>query len=126
MSIDVGSGGRGHLRPESAGLDKSDADLAKGLRNGDTKALDLVYRRYGSVAYALARRVVGDDALAEDVVQESFIALWRNPPVTNLKRADWAVFSLESFITRQWIASGGKSPCTGRRRGLSPRLRQLQ
>ena len=35
--------------------------------------------QYTARAWSLARRIVGDDKLAEDVVQEAFLAYWRNP-----------------------------------------------
>ena len=38
-----------------------------------------VLDRYAGIAFALARRIVRDDALAEDVVQEALIAWWRKP-----------------------------------------------
>jgi RNA polymerase sigma-70 factor (ECF subfamily) len=57
----------------------SDEALAALLVRGDEGALAVLYDRYGRVAYTLARRVVRDAALAEDVVQEAFLALWRAP-----------------------------------------------
>ncbi len=38
-----------------------------------------VYARYSSVVYAVALRVLGDTAAAEDVLQEIFMQLWRTP-----------------------------------------------
>lgn len=38
-----------------------------------------LYDRYSSVVYAVALRVLGDTAAAEDVLQEIFMQLWRNP-----------------------------------------------
>jgi RNA polymerase sigma-70 factor (ECF subfamily) len=55
----------------------SDEGLAALLARGDEQALALLYDRYGRVAYSLARRIVRDGALAEDVVQEAFMTLWR-------------------------------------------------
>jgi RNA polymerase sigma factor (sigma-70 family) len=42
-------------------------------------ALAELYRRHGTSCYRLARRVTASDVLAEDVVQEAFLALWRQP-----------------------------------------------
>jgi RNA polymerase sigma-70 factor, ECF subfamily len=39
-------------------------------------ALAELYGRYGAIAYGLARRVLGDPVLAEDAVQEGFLAVW--------------------------------------------------
>jgi RNA polymerase sigma-70 factor (ECF subfamily) len=38
-----------------------------------------VYDRYRRPAFALARRILADDTLAEDVLQEVFLSLWRDP-----------------------------------------------
>ncbi|MGH3050115.1 MAG: sigma-70 family RNA polymerase sigma factor [Gaiellaceae bacterium] len=47
------------------------------VSRSDEAALGELYDRYGGVAYALARRIVRDPDLAEDVVQESFLSVWR-------------------------------------------------
>src|SRR5438132_5660424 len=41
--------------------------------------MTLLYDRYSSVVYAVALRVLGDIGAAEDVLQEVFMQLWRNP-----------------------------------------------
>jgi RNA polymerase sigma-70 factor (ECF subfamily) len=51
--------------------------LIDGLRNNDRGSLEEVYDEYSGAAYALALRVLGIAGEAEDVVQESFLALWR-------------------------------------------------
>jgi RNA polymerase sigma factor (sigma-70 family) len=55
-----------------------DSSLVALVTEGDPAALEFLYRRYGRVAYALARRILADDQLAQDVVQEVFLTVWRD------------------------------------------------
>ena len=45
---------------------------------GAASALEALYGRYGRAAYSLARRILTEETLAQDVVQEVFLSLWRN------------------------------------------------
>jgi RNA polymerase sigma factor (sigma-70 family) len=49
------------------------------IRSGDRTAIDDLYDRFRRPAFALARRILGDDVLAEDVLQEVFLSVWRDP-----------------------------------------------
>lgn len=49
------------------------------VKSGDQGAMAELYDRYSSVVYAVALRVLGDAGGAEDVLQEVFLQLWRNP-----------------------------------------------
>jgi RNA polymerase sigma-70 factor (ECF subfamily) len=51
--------------------------LIEGLRADDREIMAELFDSYSSVAYGLALRTLGDQGEAEDVVQESFLALWR-------------------------------------------------
>ncbi len=53
-----------------------DRELARGLRNRDPQAMAHLYDRYGRVAYALILRIVRNTAVAEDLVQETFLRVW--------------------------------------------------
>jgi RNA polymerase sigma-70 factor (ECF subfamily) len=57
----------------------SDADLLAGLAAGDPDALTLLYRRYAPLVYSLALRILGNQQQAEEVVQDVFVKLWRQP-----------------------------------------------
>jgi RNA polymerase sigma factor (sigma-70 family) len=55
----------------------SDEALVALVARSDEDALAELYDRIGGIAYGLAHRVLRDDALAEDAVQDAFLALWR-------------------------------------------------
>ncbi len=48
----------------------------------------MLYDRYSSIVYAVALRVLGDTGRAEDVLQEVFMQLWRNPGVFDSSRGN--------------------------------------
>ncbi|HEX3825270.1 MAG TPA: sigma-70 family RNA polymerase sigma factor [Mycobacteriales bacterium] len=54
-----------------------DAALLASVGDGDESALEALYGRYGGACFALARRILDDNQLAEDVVQQVFTALWK-------------------------------------------------
>ena len=56
----------------------SDEALLALASRSDEAALGELYDRYGRVAYGLALRILRDRALAEDAVQEAFLAVWRS------------------------------------------------
>lgn len=72
----------------------TDAELIGRLVDGDATALAEIYRRYGRPSYSLARRICADDGLAEDVVQEVFLALWRRPSRFDPTRGGFATWFL--------------------------------
>ena len=55
----------------------SDEAVVALIARSDDVALAELYDRYGRPAYGLALRVLRDEALAEDAVQEAFLAIWR-------------------------------------------------
>jgi RNA polymerase sigma-70 factor (ECF subfamily) len=54
-----------------------DIALIRRVGSGDENALAALYDRHGRTAYGVALRVLRDPHLAEDAVQEAFLALWR-------------------------------------------------
>jgi RNA polymerase sigma-70 factor (ECF subfamily) len=74
----------------------SDARLVTSIARYSEVALAEVYRRHGRAVYGLARRVLQDEAEAEDVTQEVFLRLWREPDRFDPDRG-----SLRSFLLAQ-------------------------
>jgi RNA polymerase sigma-70 factor, ECF subfamily len=74
----------------------SDAQLVVAIGRYRHDALAEVYRRHAPASFGLARRIVGDRALAEEVVQEVFLRLWNEPD-----RFDPARGSLRTYLLTQ-------------------------
>jgi RNA polymerase sigma-70 factor (ECF subfamily) len=56
-----------------------DATLLALVQRGDEGAMASLFDRYSKVVYSVALRVLRDPASAEDVLQEIFMQVWRNP-----------------------------------------------
>ena len=76
----------------------NDFALLSAIRSGDEKAMGELYDRYSGIVYAVALRVLGDAGAAEDVLQEVFMQLWRNPGLFDSSRGSLAPWL--SVITR--------------------------
>jgi RNA polymerase sigma-70 factor (ECF subfamily) len=66
------------LRRRTQLRDLADEDLMQLVGDGDARAFEVVFDRHGSASFSLAYRMCGRAALAEDVVQEAFLSLWRS------------------------------------------------
>ena len=56
----------------------ADEELVRQAREGDALAFEVIFDRHAGVAFSLAYRMCGRRALAEDVVQDAFVSLWRS------------------------------------------------
>jgi RNA polymerase sigma factor (sigma-70 family) len=96
----------------------SDVELVRRLGDADGAALSQLYQRFGRPCYSLARRICADEGLAEDVVQEVFLTLWRDPTRFDPARGGFATWLLtlihhkavdavrrESTIRRRMVAA---------------------
>jgi RNA polymerase sigma-70 factor, ECF subfamily len=63
-----------------------DTVLVSAIRGGDQNAMATLYDRYSSIVYSVALRVLADTGAAEDVLQEVFMQLWRNPTAFDASR----------------------------------------
>ena len=71
-----------------------DGQLVALVAERDAGAMEALYDRYGKPAYSLARRILADEALAQDVVQEVFLSLWRDAERFDARRGTVATYLL--------------------------------
>lgn len=76
--------------------DASDAALVLAIGRWREDALAEAYRRHAGASFALARRLLGDRQMAEEVVQEVFLRLWHRPDRFDPERG-----SLRSYLLAQ-------------------------
>jgi RNA polymerase sigma-70 factor (ECF subfamily) len=75
-------GGSGPKTSARAGFDAArdeDSLLVERVARGESSALERIYDRHSRGVYSVALRLLGDPAAAEEVVQETFLKLWRQP-----------------------------------------------
>lgn len=68
-------------QPDQAARDAARAQehaLLSRIRDRDERAVEELYARYSGPLYSLAYQVTGSDRFAQDVVQEVFIAVWKD------------------------------------------------
>jgi RNA polymerase sigma-70 factor (ECF subfamily) len=76
-------------------LELSDADLVGLTADGNADAIGVLYDRYSGAVFAFAVRMLGDRAVAEELLQEVFFRCWKQARAYSSQRG--------SFIT--WLLS---------------------
>lgn len=76
----------------SSNASTSDLALITAIRSGDQSAMAALYDRFSSIVYAVALRVLQDTGAAEDVLQDIFMQLWRNPGAFDSSRGNMAAW----------------------------------
>jgi RNA polymerase sigma factor (sigma-70 family) len=74
--------------------DQRDVDLHRRLAMGEGEAFEELYRRYAAAAFGLAFRVTGQELLAQEVVHDAFMALWKAPQAYDPARGAFRSFFL--------------------------------
>src|SRR5215204_563313 len=67
----------------------NDETLAAQVAQGDSAALEALYDRYASTVLGVALKVIGDQGIAEDVLQETFWRVWRSAATFQSQRGSF-------------------------------------
>ena len=73
----------------------SDEALLNAIAGGAVWAMESLYQRYSRILYSLAYRMVADHQVAEDLLQDAFLAVWRRA----------ITFSPQTGAARSWLIS---------------------
>ena len=73
----------------------SDEALLNAIAGGAVWAMDSLYQRYSRILYSLAFRMVADHQVAEDLLQDAFLAVWRRA----------STYSPQTGAARSWLIS---------------------
>lgn len=73
--------------------EESDGGILQKVALGIERAMELCIKKYSGLVWAIAKRYVRDHSSAEDVVQETFVELWKSA-----KRYDPAIATESTFI----------------------------
>jgi RNA polymerase sigma factor (sigma-70 family) len=73
----------------------SDEALLNAIAGGAVWAMESLYQRYSRILYSLAYRMVADHQVAEDLLQDAFLAVWRRA----------TTYSPQTGAARSWLIS---------------------
>ena len=82
-------------RDAESHIEPSDEALLNAIAGGAVWAMDSLYQRYSRILYSLAYRMVADHQVAEDLLQDAFLAIWRRA----------TTYSPQSGTARSWLIS---------------------
>lgn len=99
-----------------------DMGLLSRIQSGDQEAMSALFDRYGTMVYSVALRVLKDTGEAEDVMQEIFVQVWKNPSAFVSGRGSlggWLVVvarnrSIDMIRRRRHRSRWSRSPCLPR------------
>ena len=83
------------MREAETQNEPSDEALLNAIAGGAVWAMDSLYQRYSRILYSLAYRMVADHQVAEDLLQDAFLAVWRRA----------TTYSPQSGAARSWLIS---------------------
>jgi len=82
-------------RPSLPANEQSDEALIHAIAGRAVWAMEALYQRYSRILYSLAYRMVSDHQVAEDLIQDAFLSVWRRV----------ISYSPQSGAVRSWLIS---------------------
>ena len=83
------------MRDAETQNEPSDEALLNAIAGGAVWAMESLYQRYSRILYSLAYRMVADHQVAEDLLQDAFLAVWRRA----------TSYSPQTGAARSWLLS---------------------
>jgi RNA polymerase sigma-70 factor (ECF subfamily) len=103
----------------------ADEELMELVDGGEMRAFEVIFDRHASAAYSLAFRMCGRRALAEDIVQEAFLSLWRSGTSYDRARGSvrsWVLSAVHNRAVDQLRRAGAKAGRDVHDDGIAERL----
>lgn len=95
------------------------------VQGGEVRAFEVIFDRHAGAAFSLAHRMCGRRALAEDVVQEAFVSLWRSAAAYDPGRGSvraWVLSAVHNRAVDAFRREAAKAGQDVREDGLAERI----
>ncbi len=97
-------------------MEHSTTDIIQLLKQEDKRAISIIYDKYGPALFGIAIKIVESEVLAEDVLQDAFVKIWKNAASFDEKKG--TLFTWLLNITRRTALDTRKSAAFRRRQKI--------